>query len=113
MFCLHVCLCTHLFLILMVVSKGIRPPGTQVMGVNEPLCRFWELNPSPLQKQQVLSTDEPSLQSFHYFFNAGIKPSMLYMQSKHLPISLTLNQLLCLSMYIHVSVGTHGGQKRR
>lgn len=63
------------------------------------------IEPSPLQKQQVLLTAEPSLQSFHYFFNAGIKPSILYM------LSSTLNQLLCLCMYVRVRVGTHGGQK--
>lgn len=34
-------------------SEGVGPPGTGVMGGCEPLCGCWELNPSPLQEQQV------------------------------------------------------------
>jgi len=37
-------------------------PGTGVTDGCEPPCGFWELNPSPLQEQQVLLISKPSLQ---------------------------------------------------
>ena len=35
----------------------------------EPTCGCWDLNPGPLQEQQVLLTTEPSLQSSKVFLS--------------------------------------------
>jgi hypothetical protein len=37
----------------------------------EPPYRCWELNPGPLQEQQVLLAAEPSLQPHSFFFKMG------------------------------------------
>lgn len=50
--------------------KGHQTPETEVTGDYEPPCGFQEPNPSPLQdKQQVLLTTEPSLQSLTFILN--------------------------------------------
>lgn len=43
-------------------QKGIESPRTGLMGGCELSCGYWELNLGALQEQQVLLTDEPSLQ---------------------------------------------------
>ena len=43
MFCLLVCLC-----------EGVRNPGTGVIDACELPCRYWELNPDPLEDEPVL-----------------------------------------------------------
>ena len=43
-------------------NKGVGSPGTRVTNSCELPCGCWELNPGPLQEQQVFLTTEPSLQ---------------------------------------------------
>lgn len=43
-------------------GEGVRFPGTGVTDDCEPLGGFWDLNLGPLQEQNVLLTNEPSLQ---------------------------------------------------
>lgn len=51
--CMHVC-APSASLVPMEIRRQCRSPGTGVIGGHQPLCRFWELNPGPLQKQQEL-----------------------------------------------------------
>lgn len=46
-------------------EHGISSPGTGVTDCCEPLCRCWEQNLGPLQKQPVLGAAEPALQPCH------------------------------------------------
>lgn len=39
--------------------EGFRSPGTRVTDRCELPCGFWKLNPSPLEEQPVILTDEP------------------------------------------------------
>lgn len=39
-------------------AKSVAFPGTGVINGGELLCEFWELNPGPLQEQQMLLTIE-------------------------------------------------------
>lgn len=43
------------------------PAGSSQNGC-KPLCRYWELNSEPLEKQSVLITPKPSLQPPHKIF---------------------------------------------
>ena len=52
-------------------EEGTGSPEIGVTDGCELPCRCWESNPSPLQKQQVLLTAEPTLQSFTLFFYMG------------------------------------------
>jgi hypothetical protein len=52
-------------------SMYICMPGEGVEPITdgcESPCGSWELNPGPLEKQPVLLTTEPSLQSFKHLF---------------------------------------------
>lgn len=51
---LHVCAVS--------TEEGVMVPETVITGSCEPLHQCWELNPRPLQEQQVLLIAEPSLQ---------------------------------------------------
>ena len=42
--------------------EGIIFPGTRVTDSCEPLCGYWDLNPGPLQEQQLLLAVELTLQ---------------------------------------------------
>ena len=57
----HIIIITAVFL-LVCVREGVRSPGTGVTGSCELPCRFWELNPGPLEEQPVLVTTKPTLQ---------------------------------------------------
>lgn len=48
--------------------EGIRSHRTTVTDSCELPCRFWELNPDPLEEQPVFSNAEPSLQFENYKF---------------------------------------------
>ena len=49
------------------LKKGIGSSETEVTVGYEPLCRFWEMNPVPLEEQPVLLTADLSLQSNNFF----------------------------------------------
>jgi hypothetical protein len=53
-FRLHVCLC-----------EGVRSPGTGVIDRFKLPCVCWELNPGPLEEQDMLLTIEPSVQAYN------------------------------------------------
>lgn len=69
-FCiLHVCyICVHVYVYTMWVQclwnpkEGNGSPGTGVTASYETPCGYWEVNPGPPQKQQVLLTSEQPLQ---------------------------------------------------
>ena len=58
---LRVCLC-----------EDDRSPGTGVLDSYDLPCGCWELNSSPLEKQPVLLTTEPSLQPWILYMNISI-----------------------------------------
>ena len=63
MFFLSVYLCTNIHAwCLQRSEEGIRSPGTRALDGCEPVSRWWESNPGPLQEQQVPLTTGPSLQ---------------------------------------------------
>lgn len=49
-------------------EEGARSPRTVVTDGCEPLCGFWEMNPGPLQVQEMLLSTELSLFSPNYQF---------------------------------------------
>lgn len=55
---LHVYLCTTY--VCLLPTEGIVSLGIRVVDGCELLCMCWELNPSHLEEQPVLLTDEPS-----------------------------------------------------
>lgn len=49
-------------------EKGFRVPGTGVTCGFESRCGCWEINQGPVQEQQELLTNEPSLQASTAYF---------------------------------------------
>lgn len=49
MFCLHVCVCTCVFLVPMESEEDVGFPGTRLSGGCELPCGVWELNSNYLQ----------------------------------------------------------------
>lgn len=43
-------------------QEDIKSPGTGVTDYHESLCKCWELNPGPLQEQQMFLTTKFQLQ---------------------------------------------------
>lgn len=53
-FCLDVYLYTHAYLVPMEANEGVGSSRTRVIHVGELLCRCWEKDLDPLEKQPVL-----------------------------------------------------------
>lgn len=48
------------------MSQGLRSPVTPVLDDWDPPCRFWDLNPRPLEKQSVLAPAPGKLEAKFY-----------------------------------------------
>ena len=66
-------------------EEGIRSPATGVRDSCEPPCGCWELNPNPLQAQQVLLS----------------KP----------PTDFSLDLFICMCMHVHRLQHMYRGQR--
>lgn len=70
--CWNVYVCIYALHVYLIPSEGARSPKTGVMDGCELSCGCKELNSGALQDQQVLLTDEPSLQHLEYILNMHI-----------------------------------------